>query len=80
MLMGSREIPASSFPVSPGLLKNCFFFNFENVFIYFCLHWVFVATLRLSLVTESSGSSIVAVCGLLVVVASLVVGSRVWVQ
>ena len=39
--------------------------------MYFCLHWVFVAALGLSLVVVSGGHSLVAVLGLLTVVASL---------
>ena len=39
--------------------------------LYFCLHWVFAA-LELSLVVASGGYSLVAVCELLIVVASLV--------
>ena len=41
--------------------------------IYFWLLWVFVAACTLSLVAVSWGYSRVAVCGLLIVVASLVV-------
>ena len=40
--------------------------------IYSWLHWVFVAVCRLSLVAASGGYSLVAVCGLLTVVVSLV--------
>ena len=43
---------------------------------YFGLHWVFVASLELSLVVASGGYSQVAVHGLLVVAASLVVEHR----
>ena len=39
--------------------------------IYFWLPWVFVAALRLSLIAASRGYSLVAVCGLLIVVTSL---------
>ena len=39
---------------------------------YFWLLWVFIARHRLSLVAESGGSSLVAVHGLLLVVASAV--------
>ena len=39
---------------------------------YLLLHWVFTAAHRLSLVPVSGGYSLVAVCGLLTVVASLV--------
>ena len=47
---------------------NLFFFN---KFIYFWLHWVFVAAHGLSLVAASGGYS-VAVRGLLIAVASVV--------
>ena len=53
----------------------CFGFCFINLFIlfiYFWLHWVFIAGRGLSLVAASGGYS-VAVGGLLTVVASLVV-------
>ena len=46
--------------------------NFLKIFIYFWLHWVLVATCRLSLVAESGGYSLVVVHWLLIVVASLV--------
>ena len=45
-------------------------------FIYFWLHWVFVAVLGLSLVVASRGLLFVAVHGLLTAVASLVVEHR----
>ena len=47
-------------------------FNFCVVLfiIYFWLCWVFVAVQGLSLVAESGGSSLFAVCRLLVMVAS----------
>ena len=44
-----------------------------NLFIYFWLHWVFVAVQGLCLVVESWGLLFVAVRGLLIAVASLVV-------
>ena len=40
--------------------------------MYFWLHWVSVAVHGLSLVVTSRGSSLVAVCGLLITVVSLV--------
>ena len=46
----------------------CLYFKF-----YFGLCWVFVAALRLSLVVASRGYSLVLVCGILIVEASLVV-------
>ena len=42
------------------------------LFIYFWLHWVFVAARRLSLVVVSGGLLFIAVCGLLIAVVSLV--------
>ena len=49
-----------------------FLFSFINLFIYFWLHWVFVAARRLFLVAGKWGLLFVAVCGLLIAVASLV--------
>ena len=46
-------------------------FIFLNLFICFWLRWVFVAVHRLSLVA-ASGVLFIAVCGLLIAVASLV--------
>lgn len=46
--------------------------NFQIIYIYLWLHWVFVAVLRLSLVTLSRGYSPAVVHRLLVAVASLV--------
>ena len=43
----------------------------EN-FFFFWLHWVFVAARGLSLVVVSRGLLFIAVCGLLIAVASLV--------
>ena len=40
--------------------------------MYVWLRWVFVAECGLSLVAASSGYSFVAVCGLLIAVASLI--------
>ena len=45
---------------------------FFNLFIYFCLHWVFIVARGLSVVALSKGYSLIAVCRLLIVVASLV--------
>ena len=42
------------------------------LFTYFWLQWVFVAARGLSLVAANWGYFLVAVCGLLIVVASLV--------
>ena len=41
-------------------------------FIYFCLCWVFIAMWGISLVAAIGGYSLVAVCRLLIVMASLV--------
>ena len=49
-------------------IKPHSFFFFLKLLIYFCLHWVFVAALRLSLVVESGGSSLVVGHGLLITV------------
>ena len=48
-------------------------------YIYFCLHWVFVAVQVLSLVEASGdwGSSLVAVFGFLISAASLVSEHRI---
>ena len=51
------------------LFDNSHFLKY--LFIYFWLRWVFVAVRGLSLVA-ASGGYFVAVCGLLIVVASLV--------
>ena len=47
-------------------------------FIYFWLHWVFVAVHRLSLVAASGGYFLVAVLGLLIAVAFLVAEHGLW--
>ena len=44
----------------------------KKIFIYVWLHWVFIAAHGLSLVMMSRGYSLVAVRGLLIAVASLV--------
>ena len=52
-------------------------FLFVNYyFIYFCLCWVFIAAQTFSLVGESGGYSLVMMCGLLILVASLVAEHR----
>ena len=43
----------------------------NSIYLYFWLHWVFIAVRGLSLVVASGAYSVV-VCGLLIVVASLV--------
>ena len=47
------------------------------LFVYFWLHWVFIASCRLSLVTASRGYPLV-VRGLIIAMASLVVEHRPW--
>ena len=49
-----------------------YFFNIIYLFYYFWLHWVLVAIRRLSQVVESEGYSLVVVCGLFILVSSLV--------
>ena len=51
---------------------NCETFFKDLFIIYFPLHQVFIAVLRLSLIAMSGGYSLVAVWGLLIVMASLV--------
>ena len=53
-------------------LRQWFFF----IYLYFWLHWVFVAACVLSLVAASRGYSLVVIHRLLVVVASLVAEKR----
>ena len=50
--------------------KNMYFSFFRNKFIYFWLHWVFVAAHGLSLAVASWGPPLAAVPGPLTVVAS----------
>ena len=54
-------------PTASFFFLMCLYFKF-----YFGLCWVFVAALRLSLVVASRGFSLVLVCGILIVEASLV--------
>ena len=63
MIKSDMELKFSSF------LKNI-------LFVYLRLCWVFVAVQAFSLVAVSGGYSLVAVCGLLFVVASLVAEHR----
>ena len=55
-----------------------FFFLIIYLFIYFWLHWVFIAVCSVSLVVENEGCSPVMVCGLLVAVAALAREHRLW--
>ena len=43
-----------------------------SLFFFFWLHWVFIAECKFSLVAAREGCSLVAVCGLLLLMASLV--------
>ena len=58
----------------PLLNQTLLFFFFT--FIYFLLCWVFIAVRRLSPVAASGAYSLIAVCRLLVAVASLVAERR----
>ena len=59
------------------LLANCVtLLVLKKVFIYFWLHWVFVAVCGLSLVAVSGEYSGVAACGLLTAVGSVVAEHR----
>lgn len=55
--------------------KDLSVFFFLQLFIFFWLHWLFIAFLGPSLVVASRGYS-VAVLGLLIALAFLVLGSR----
>ena len=52
------------------------FYFLKILFIYFWLHWVFVAGCQLSLVAASKGYSLIVVHGLLIVVDSLAAEHR----
>ena len=56
--------------------SGCSILFFIFYFLFFWLHWVFVAARGLSLVAVSWGLLFVAVHGLLIAVASLVVEHR----
>ena len=63
-------------PLSVGQSKSkgqCRFKKREKhaFFFFFQLHWVLVAVRQLSLVLESRDRSLIVICGLLIVVASL---------
>ena len=62
-------VPGTTFSESRLALKE---FRFEIVFESFRTHWVLVAVCGLSLVATGGGCFRVAVCGLLIAVASLV--------
>ena len=61
------------------LLLICHFYLlspwfFKELINLFCLHWVFVAALGLSLVAACGACSLVPGCGLLIAVAPLAMG------
>ena len=56
----------------------CSFLSLSILFIYLELCWVFIAALRLFLVAESGGYSLVVVCRLLTAVASPVKEQGLW--
>ena len=49
-----------------------FILSLSLFFFFFWLHWVFIAECKFSLVAVCEGCSLVAVCGLLLLMASLV--------
>ena len=51
-------------------VTDCLLFLYKFIYLWLC--WVFVAEWAFSLVAESRGSSLVAVCRLLVALGSLV--------
>ena len=55
-----------------GETGNVYLLSFIYIYIYLWLRWVFVPSHGLSLVVASRGYSLVAVCRLLIAVASLV--------
>ena len=55
---------------------NGFFFLLKKLFIYFWLHWVFIAVCGISLVVAHGGYSLVAMHGLLMVATSLAAEHR----
>ena len=55
-----------------SLIQFVFFFFLRFIYLFWLL-WVFVAAHRLSLVAASGGYSLVVVCRLLIMVASLIV-------
>ena len=73
-LVGSEGKFKSGFALL--FLKKIFYsIILKFVFIYFWLHWVFIAVCRLSLTGSRRGYSLVVVCRLLIAVASLVQSS-----
>ena len=59
------------------MLSGILFFNLVYLFIYFCLHWIFVAVRKLSLVAVNRGHSLAAVHEL-TAVTSLVSEHGLW--
>ena len=80
MLCAISEFTGLEFMIHDPLVSKRIHFGilFSLSFIYFWLRWVFVVTRRLSPVAAGRGSSLVAVCGLLVAVASIVGEHRLW--
>ena len=72
------SLQSGSLHVAPTLLlANCVtLLVFKKLFIYFWLHWVFIAACGLSLVAVSGEYCLVAVCGLLTAMASVVAEHR----
>ena len=55
----------SSWREEPGIKFTWVHLLFVDIFIYLCLHWVFIAVYRLSLVVTSGGYSFLRCLGLL---------------
>ena len=64
------------YKIYPLLEISTFLKKKVYLFIYFWLHWVFLAASKLSLVVTSEGCSLVRECRVLTVVASLVAEHR----
>ena len=60
-------------PLKKGIrVGSSSFFKKKSYLVYFSLCWIFIAAGRLSLVVVSRGYSLIAVCGFLIMVISLV--------
>ena len=79
-LCATSEFTGLEFMIHDALVSKRIHFEivFSLLFIYFCLCWVFVVPRRLSLVAAGRGSSLLAVCGLLVAEAPLVAEHQLW--
>ena len=85
-LCAISEFTGLEFMIHDPLLSKRIHFGilYSLSFVYFWLRWVFIVTRRLSPVAAGRGSFLVAVrgpvavCGLLVAVASLVAEHRLW--